>query len=151
MKKINLTLAGTITAFLWLFAVLIFEIDVFEMFVETLQAFEEWEVDEVIIPMLILVGAYVADIRQKNQKQKLEMEKKKIYEAMLSSSHHILNNCLNQMQIIKLAAEKTPGFDPQVLKMYDQIVEEANTQIKRLGEVLELDGESIKSSVRPQD
>ena len=45
------------------------------------------------------------------KKIKLENAKLRIYKAMLSSSHHILNNFIYQMDIFKITAEDTPGFD----------------------------------------
>ncbi len=34
---------------------------------------------------------------------------------MLSSSHHILNNFIYQMNIFKMTAEETLGFDSEIL------------------------------------
>jgi predicted PurR-regulated permease PerM len=82
--------------------------------------------------------------------QKSEKEKIKIYKAMIKSTHHILNNFLNQMMIFKLTAEDTPGFDHNVLSLYEKIIEDATTQIDALSSITTIDEISICTSVAPQ-
>lgn len=82
--------------------------------------------------------------------QKSEREKIKIYKAMIRSTHHILNNFLQQMLIFKLTAEETPGFDRQVLSMYEQIIEDATKQIGALSRISNIDEKSIYESIAPQ-
>ena len=69
---------------------------------------------------------------------------------MLFGVHHILNNFLNQMQYFKIKAEATPGFEEDVIKLYDQMIEEATKQVAAMGDVAELDEESIRNSVIPR-
>ena len=69
---------------------------------------------------------------------------------MMSSTHHVLNNFLNQMQLFKLEAEDTPEFDPEILNLYGQIIEEASLQIDALGSITKVNDISIRSSVKPK-
>ena len=69
---------------------------------------------------------------------------------MIESTHHILNNFLNQMMIFKLTAEDTPGFDHNVLSLYEKIIEDASTQIDTLSSITNIDEISIRASVAPQ-
>ncbi len=55
-----------------------------------------------------------------------------IYKAMISAIHHVLNNFLNQMQLFKLVAEDTPGFNHEILSLYDDVIDEASGQIEAL-------------------
>ncbi|MCK4837816.1 MAG: hypothetical protein KAS94_03380 [Desulfobulbaceae bacterium] len=82
--------------------------------------------------------------------QKSEMEKIKVYKAMIHSTHHILNNFLNQMMIFKLTAEETPGFDYDVLSLYEKIIEDASIQIDALSSITNIDEISIRESVASQ-
>jgi hypothetical protein len=69
---------------------------------------------------------------------------------MMSAIHHILNNFLNQMQLFKMTAEDTPGFDHEILSLYDQIIDETSTQIGALSSITRINEVSISTSVSPQ-
>ena len=70
---------------------------------------------------------------------------------MLASTHHVLNNFLNQMQIFKMTAERTPDFDPNVLTLYSRIMKDAKEQIDALGSITDIDEASIHNSVAPKE
>jgi hypothetical protein len=69
---------------------------------------------------------------------------------MVSSTHHILNNFLNQMQLFKLTAQDTPGFDPQILSLYDRIIKDATNQIEALSNIEKVNETTIQESVIPK-
>lgn len=122
---------------------LVFGIELFELFVETLESLEQYEIDELVIPVLILVLFSTFDQIRHKRARKVEREKMKIYKAMLSSTHHILNNFLNQMQLFKMTAEDTSNFDPEVLSIYDVVIADAKTQIENLSNISDIDELSI--------
>ena len=130
------------------------ETEPFEVVVRFLKSAEQYELDEFFIGFFIFLCFLVVDLlrRQKQQKmeKKIEQEKVRIYTAMLSSAHHILNNFLNQMLLFKITAENTPGFDQHILSLFDTVMDEADQQIKKLGDIKEIDAETIKDSVKPQ-
>jgi len=130
------------------------ETEPFEVVVRFLKSAERYELDEFFIGFFIFLCFLVVDLlrRQKQQKmeKKIEKEKITIYTAMLSSAHHILNNFLNQMLLFKITAENTPGFDQHILSLFDTVMDEADQQIKKLGDITEIDEETIKDSVKPQ-
>ena len=99
-----------------------------------------------IILLLVAFGSYV-DIYMRMLKKK-EEEKVDVYEAMIYSSHNILNNFLHQMQIVKLAAKDCEDFDKRTLVVFDEIVDEAVTLIDKLGNVPNLTREDIQAAVR---
>ena len=82
--------------------------------------------------------------------QKSEEDKIKIYKAMIVSTEHILNNFLNQMLIFKLTAQETPGFNQEVLLMYDKIINNATTQIDALRSITTVDDISIHEAIAPK-
>jgi len=132
----------------------IFEIDLGDMLIKLLESTEKYELDELFLSTLIFLGFLVFDLFQRQKQQKLEKEKEKekigIYTAMLSSAHHILNNFLNQMQLVKITADNTPGFDPRVLDLYDTIMHDAEQQMQELSNLTEITEETIKESVKPK-
>jgi hypothetical protein len=79
-----------------------------------------------------------------------ENEKIQIFQATIRAVHHILNNFLNNMTLFKLEAESCVAFDEQVLDMYDDVINAAQTQIQDLSSIHELTEEKIKNSVFPK-
>ena len=132
----------------------IIETDPFEVLVHVLKSAEKYELDEFFLALFIFLGFLVVDLLQRQKKQKIEKEKEQekigIYAAMLSSTHHILNNFLNQMQLVKITADNTPGFDKKVLDLYDTIMQDAEKQIQELSNLPEITEETIKESVKPK-
>ena len=108
---------------------------------------ELWMRSLIVIIILIFssyVDSYIRKIREK------EKEKVDIYNAMLKSCHHIINNFLNQMQIVKMEAEECEGFDKDILDEYDAISDEATSLIKKLESVPHLSAKNIMTSVLPK-
>jgi len=99
----------------------------------------------VLVLLLLTCGVYVD--HHMEMKRRKEQEKTDIYEAMIYSTHNILNNFLNQMQLMKMAAKRCDGFDPRALILFDEIVEEAVTLIDRLSHVSNLTREEIQAAV----
>ena len=148
----KLTLVGLLVSVVVLVGTIVFDIDLFELFIEQLKELEAYEVDEFLIPISIFVVFSFLDLfkRQEAHRAHADLEKIKIYKAMLSSAHHILNNFINQMTIVKMTAEDTPGFDPNTLTIYDQIISDAAEQIDALSTITDISEESIIESVKPK-
>lgn len=150
MKKYKLTLIGLFLATIISSITLTFKLDLFELVIETLISLEEYEIDEFIIPVILLLVFSFFDQIRIQRLQKIEYEKVKIYRAMLESTRHILNNFLNQVQLFKITAENTPNFDPEVLSLYDVVIKDASIQIEALGSITNIDEKSIHESVEPK-
>ncbi len=147
MSNYRLTLFGLVVSVFIYFSIVFLELDLFEQFVAFLARLETYEIDEMIIPFLIFVVFLFTDTLRNNWKVQMENEKLNIYKAMLSSSHHILNNFIYQMDIFKLTAEDTPGFDAKVLSFYEDIISNASHQINSLSNLTTIDEFSIRTSV----
>ncbi len=147
MNKYKLTLFGLVLSIFIYFSSIFLELDLFEKFMAFIESMEEFEIDELIIPFLIFVVFLFIDTTRNAWKIRVENEKKNVYKAMLSSSHHILNNFIYQMDIFKLTAEDTPGFDAKVLAFYEDIISNASHQINSLSNVSSIDEFSIRTSV----
>lgn len=100
----------------------------------------------VIVVLTLIIGVY-ADHYMVVLSRK-EREKVEVYEAMLHSSHNILNNFLNQMQYVRLKAKECEGLDPQVLATFDEIVAEASGHIRQLERIPSLTKEDIEAAVQ---
>ena len=147
MYKYKLTLFGLLFSLFIYFTIIFLELDLFEKFMAFLASLERFEFDEMILPFLIFVVFLFIDTTRNAWRIRVENEKKNVYKAMLSSSHHILNNFIYQMDIFKLTAEDTPGFDVKVLAFYEDIISNASDQIHSLSNLNSIDEFSIRTSV----
>ncbi len=102
-----------------------------------------------IITFFLIFGNYVDFFIRKIKKK--EQEKVEIYHAMLDSSYHIINIYLNQMQLIKIEAEKCENFDKDLLVTFAAISDEAATLLKRLASVSDLSENNILEAVLPTE
>lgn len=78
-----------------------------------------------------------------------EREKREIFNATMAAVQHILNNFLNNMLLFKMAAEDSKDFDQDTLKLYDEVIQEAENQIKILSSTQELSAKQIHQSIYP--
>lgn len=147
MKKYKLTLIGLVLSIFVYVTSIILELRLFEKFIALMVSLEEFEFDEMIIPFVVFFIFLLINTRQVGKKVKVENAKLNIYKAMLFSSHHILNNFIYQMDIFKITAEDTPGFDAQVLAFYEEITSNASHQIDSLSNLTIIDEFSIRTSV----
>ncbi len=105
---------------------------------------------EILIPTTIFALFLLADLAKRLRQRRIEREKAKIFEAMITATNHILNNFLNQMKLFKLTAQDYPGFDAEILSMYDQVIDEASAQIAALSGITSIDDMSIRAAILPQ-
>jgi methyl-accepting chemotaxis protein len=91
-----------------------------------------------------------AELRIAEQKAQAEHEKQELYLSMTHAAQHVLNNLLNQLQLFKLAADRSSDFDRNILDLYDGMTREAKQLIARLSSVTELNQKNIRESVAPR-
>ncbi len=147
MNKYKLTCIGLVLSIFIYVIAIVLELKLFEKIITLLASIEQFEFDEIIIPLLVFFVFLFIDTQQNAKKVKMENAKLNIYKAMLSSSHHILNNFIYQMDIFKITAEDTPGFDVKVLAFYEDIISNAAHQINSLSNLTTIDEFSIRTSV----
>lgn len=150
MIRKRLKLIGFLVAVLLYIVVHITGADLFEAVIAVLKRFEAYQLDEFVIPAGVFLFFLLFDMRERRKSAEIELEKIKIYKAMLSSTHHVLNNFLNRMQLFRMAAEETEDFPSEILARYDTIIDDATMQIKALSNIEKIDDISIISSVRPK-
>lgn len=150
MKRINFSILGLILGIIIYLINLISGFDLFEKSLAMIMKMEMFEIDEFIIPLLIFILFTIIQLVKNDKTNTVTNEKLNIYKAMVSSSHHIINNFLNQIQLIKITAEEFPDFDPEVLELYEKTVNETKKQIESLSNLTQIDVETIYNSVAPK-
>lgn len=147
MKNYKYSCIGAGLACLIFLGAVIFDADLFEAFIAVLSSLEDHEVDEVIIPLIILLLFAAFDLVRKQRSLRVEQERIKIYHATLESTSHVLDNIVHQLQMFKMTAERTPGFDSRVLSLYHVVMEDASLQLDKLSNLDRIDEDSIRSAV----
>jgi hypothetical protein len=150
MKRYVLFLIGPIASVMMYLFIIATERDYLKMVVQFLTGFKDHQADRLVFPAAILLFFVITQLLLNNRRDTIELEKARIYRAMLRSIHHVLNNFLNNMILFKIAAEKTPGFPEDVLSLFDEIIADAEAQIESLGGVERIDPRTIEESVVPK-
>ena len=84
-----------------------------------------------VIFILLLAFGVFADYHTNRIIEK-DAEKNDVYMAMLGVTRHILSNFLNKIVLIRSETEDSKAFNIDVLKIYDQVMDDTITQIRNL-------------------
>lgn len=79
-----------------------------------------------------------------------EDEKRQIFIATISSTQHILNNLLNQIQVVFLKMDNEHRIDAETREMLKRSLKDAQVQVQKLSAVTKLDEDVIRESVAPK-
>lgn len=148
MKNLkSIWLGLSISVLLYLTTILL-KLDLFERIAEVLGSLESFEIDELLIPLIIFSLFALVHVFSQVRKVKIDAEKAKIYTAMLSSTYQILNQLIGQMQQVQVAAKATSGFDQDALAKLDNSISDASMQVEKLSKISNIDEVSILASLR---
>lgn len=80
----------------------------------------------------------------------LKNRKITIYVATVSSTQHVVNNLLNQLQLVLFEEDKAHELSDATRKLLENSIREGKEQMDRLSSVTKLDETTIKKSVAPK-
>lgn len=98
-----------------------------------------------IVVLIIVFGIYT-DIQTGKLLAK-EREKQEVFIVTVSSTQHILNNLLNQMQIVLFGSDGNASMDDEIRKMVKQALVEGKELVTRLSSFTEMDKAAIRASI----
>lgn len=110
--------------------------------------FDELWMRCIIFILLISFGLF-ADYHTKKLIEK-NTEKHEVYRTMLNATHHILNNFLNKMTLFRVEAEKSKDFNKDMLKLYNQVINDTDIQIRSLENIQEPSKINIEKIYKPK-
>lgn len=99
----------------------------------------------VIVTLFILFGAFSDSFSKNVMIKEKQQEVVHVYNEMLNASREVLNNLLKQMQLFKSEAQRSKDFDQDVLKLFDNAVEEASKLADTLSRVEDMARQSSKT------
>ena len=123
----------------------VFEEDAFELIPSN---FNELWMRVLIVVLMICFGVF-GDAWSRRLVAK-EDEKRQIFIATVSSTQHILNNLLNQIQVVFLKMDDEYRIDAETREMLKRSLKDAQAQVQRLSAVTKLDEDVIRESVAPE-
>jgi hypothetical protein len=92
--------------------------------------FNEFWMRTVIFILLLAFGVF-ADYHTNKIVEK-DAEKHDVYMAMLGVTRHILSNFLKNILLFRSDTEDSKDFNMEILKIYDQVMDDTITQIRNL-------------------
>ena len=116
-------------------AALIGDINLIEMPVSMLNRIEHYEVADIVtVFVLVIVAVAVDDIRAvRREEAARQAEQLRVVHVTMRTVQDIVNNCLNQIQLLRLDAE---GLVPEEsLVLFDEAIQETSARLKALGDL----------------
>lgn len=104
----------------------------------------------VIVSLVILFGLYADYVSQKLVRREKELEALQVYNSMINATHHILNNLLNQLQLIRLEASRCKDFKQERVRDFDTAIGEAVELIEKLSSIKQVTDENIRASIHTE-
>ena len=98
-----------------------------------------------IVVLIIVFGIY-ADIQIGKLLAK-KRETQDVFIATMSSTQHILNNLLNQMQLALFDSDGNASMDDETRMKIKQALVEGKEQVTRLSSITEIDEATIRKSI----
>ena len=95
--------------------------------------FNEFWMRTVIFILLLAFGVF-ADYHT-NKIVEIDAEKHDVYMAMLGITRHVLSNFLNKIVLFRSETEDNKAFNIDVLKIFDQVMDDTIVQIKNLEDI----------------
>jgi hypothetical protein len=150
MKNRRMTIMALAVAALYWMAesmvhLFVFDEEVFEIIPAN---FNELWMRVMIVVLIICFGVF-GDAWSRRLVAK-EDEKRQIFIATVSSTQHILNNLLNQIQVVFLKMDDEYRIDAETREMLKRSLKDAQVQVQKLSAVAQLDEEVIRESVAPK-
>lgn len=150
MKNCRYTILGIIVA---LTTYIVLPMMGFDL-VTILAKLEKWEVDELVLSLIIIIiGMYVDSLNENNHRSQQRVNE--IYKSTMQGVSHIVNNLLNNMTLIEIEASENFKVSELTLKLLRESIDTAASTINELSDLDMIQSENINriafSNVMSQD
>jgi len=86
----------------------------------------------VIVSLIILFGVFSDHFTQKIMHRQKQLEVAHIFGSLIHANRDVLDNLLKQMKLFRMEAQKSRDFDRDVIKYYDNAIEQASDLVVTL-------------------
>lgn len=120
-----------------LMAALIGDVNIIEAPLGLLDRIEQHEIDDILTAVLLLIAAFIVDqvvaARRRRHEISLQTERLRVVKVTMRTVQDIVNNCLNQLQLLRFEAEG--HVTQEALVVFDQSMRETAEKLKLLGDL----------------
>ena len=113
-----------------------FNIDPFEKFVFFLEDIEEYEVDEFIFPVIIILLGVASDfynsIQKKHKAYMVGVARIKVFEDIMRTTQDIVCNSMNNINLYILEAKMTGKLSNDSIEDLEKIIYSTSDQVREL-------------------
>jgi hypothetical protein len=113
----------------------IFDVDYFENLYEFFEKYEELEIDEIAISLLLVIPALLVDEFLSKLELRTRDEKLKIFRSTMTNVNHTVNNLLNQLQYFYDLASDGQPISPEDIEMFKKLTKDAEEDIMALNQL----------------
>ena len=132
LTSVAITVAGAV-----LLAAVIGDINVVELPLGVLDRIERPEIDEIVTAGLLVIAAFVVDhvvaARRARREISLQAERLRVVQVTMRTVQDIVNNCLNQLQLVRFEAEG--HVSQEALTLFDEAIQDTSAKLRALGDL----------------
>jgi hypothetical protein len=136
--RFPLTFAAVMLATVVVAAALIGDINVIEVPFRLLDRIERPEVDEIVTSLFLIIAAFIVDFvsasRRARREVGLQEERLRVVQVTMRTVQDIVNNCLNQLQLVRFEAAEG-RVSEEALTIFDAAIQETAAKLTALGDL----------------
>jgi hypothetical protein len=144
LRRLPFTFASVGFAVIVVAAALIGHVNLIEIPMWAISRIERSEVDDIVTAWMLVVVALVVDTVRNRRRDEREAQRQigertaerqaeqlRVVHVTMRTVQDVVNNCLNQIQLLRLDAE---GHVPEEsLRLFDEAIQDTTTKLKELG------------------
>ena len=115
---------------------ILFNLDLIERFVLIFQEYERYELDEFVLLGIFFLIGFVLDIsrfqRDMLEQRRIERARNEAMLQVMDKVHHVVNNYLNNMLLIKEKLSERQALTDEEQKLFEDAIYEASNALIRL-------------------
>jgi hypothetical protein len=138
LRRYPVTSIATFLAFFIAITHLLFQHNLFNYVVELIDRVDQYGLDELIIPILLMFAGRYVDLwrarRKEEREAELQSERLRILRATMRTVQDIVNNFLNNLQLFRLEAE-AGGVSAESWNALDDLVQATSARLTVLGDL----------------
>ena len=133
------TLGALVFAALQLAAVFTFDLDLFELVLIPLEKLEAYELDEIVLVLLIVGAGLLFDLAAARARQQRHLEvqeqRLRVLKATMRTVHDIFNNFLQNLQLFEREARSSEALSAASQEHLGELITRTAHQLRRLGDL----------------
>lgn len=114
------------------------DFDYFESLHALFERYEEWELDEVFIALIVLVPGVLTDYFISRHQLSVQKKQLLVFRSTMYNVNHTVNNLLNQLQYFYYAASEGHSLSSEDVEEFHKLIKEAENDIQTLNKLEEI-------------